>query len=49
MIAANRMILCKNSSLYLGPGAKGVCLYVNCNTKSLLDPEKMFKVKSDSS
>jgi hypothetical protein len=45
MLAANRRILCKISSLYLGPGAKGVCLYVNCNTKSLLDPEKMFKVK----
>jgi hypothetical protein len=49
MLAANRVILCKISSLYLGPGAKGVCLYVNCNIKSLLDPEKMFKVKSDSS
>jgi hypothetical protein len=33
------------SSLYLGPGAKGVCLYVNCNTKSLLDPEKTLFVQ----
>jgi len=49
MLEANRMILLKISSLYIGPGAKGVCLYVKCNTKSLLDPEKMSKVKSDSS
>jgi hypothetical protein len=40
MLAANRVILCKISSLYLGPGAQGVCMYVNYNTKSLLDPEK---------
>jgi hypothetical protein len=40
MVAANRLILCKISPSYLGPGAQGVCLYVNCNTKSLLDPDK---------
>jgi hypothetical protein len=40
MLAANRVILCKISSLYLGSGAKGVCLYVNCNIKCLLDTEK---------
>jgi hypothetical protein len=40
MLVANRVILCKISSLYIGPEAQGVCLYVNWNTKRLLDPEK---------